>query len=267
MRTFIINLARRPDRKQYIHDQLVNTALHYEYIDAVDAQSPDFDALRRDNQLTAQGPWGTMSHGTLACTLSHFKVLQRIAEGEDRFAAVLEDDVAISPSFAEFVKDEDWIPEHAQIVRLEHWNDPKQVIVMDRDALTVGRFALKRLRSRTAGSAGYIISRQFANHVLRHKHWFTMPIDHVLFNIGQSKLTRDACVYQLLPSVVIQDARWGTNISAAPPAKSVFNQLRRGGYEIASAARPLLRVLRQQASISKTYFDPEFNSRDSGPTP
>jgi glycosyl transferase family 25 len=55
----------------------------------------------------------------IGCFLSHRRCLERIATGEDEFAVIFEDDVRLSQGAARLLSTSDWIPDDADIVKIE----------------------------------------------------------------------------------------------------------------------------------------------------
>src|ERR1700679_2754930 len=99
MRTFLVNLKRRPDRLAAEAAHLHPHRIAFERFDAVDAKTVDPAVL--DGPFAQSGPLGTLSPGDKACTYSHIHIWRMIADGADDYAVVLEDDIALSDSAPE----------------------------------------------------------------------------------------------------------------------------------------------------------------------
>ena len=238
-----------------MQEQLDRLGVAFDWVEAVDAKEGDFAARLSEAGLSRNGPWGPMSHPTLACTLSHIKALRVVASGSSPFGLILEDDAKLSTQFARFSSADDWVPVGADVVRLEHWDDPKQIIALDKARHSIGHIDLQRLRSRTAGCAGYVVSRSFAQHLLARPEQINMPIDHVLFNFGASQLARSCVTYQMIPSVVVQDPAWGSDLAASLGSKQKLLQIKRGLYELRQGLSALIRVGLGSAEMRKNRFD------------
>ena len=255
LKTFVINLRRRPDRRAYMQGQLDRLGVTFEWLEAIDAKRVDFEARLSEAKIVRDGPWGEMSNATLACTLSHMEALRLIANGDSRYGLILEDDAKLSSEIVRFAGGDDWVPVGADVVRLEYWNDHKQIIAFDKTRYPVGRFDLQRLRSRTAGCAGYVVSREFAQYLVDHPQVFTMPIDHVLFNFGASQLARRRVIFQLIPSVVVQDPIWESDLASSLGPKRKWVKVRRGFYELWQGLRAFARVGLGLSEMKKNRFD------------
>src|SRR5579862_530913 len=81
MRTFLVNLERRPDRLAAMKAQLDRLGIPFERFNAVDARTADPAALRAP--FAESGPLGTLSPGDMGCTMSHIHIWRMIADGPD----------------------------------------------------------------------------------------------------------------------------------------------------------------------------------------
>lgn len=101
MKIYIINLKRRPDRRESILSQFEKLGItNFEFVDAVDGQlvNPDVEANRKLMDRFAC----KMSNNEIACAMSHRLVYQKMIESGER-GIVLEDDAIIDDSFADII--------------------------------------------------------------------------------------------------------------------------------------------------------------------
>src|SRR5436853_557536 len=119
MKAYVINLDRSADRLAHMHDALGAIGLAFERIPAADGATLGADLVEdfRRNRIVAK-PDGWLP-GEVGCFLSHLDAWQRIAAGEDSWAAVFEDDIHLSPDLRPLLDSPDWIPPDADIVRVE----------------------------------------------------------------------------------------------------------------------------------------------------
>ena len=112
MKTYVINLRRDVERRRLCEQRLAAAPmLDVEFIEAVDGRAIS-EAERReafDYERFARRKRCTPTPGEAGCALSHHKVWQRIADGDDDVALVLEDDVVITGDFGKYV---DWAATH-----------------------------------------------------------------------------------------------------------------------------------------------------------
>jgi len=99
-----INLARRPDRKKNIEDQLkqIDYKGPVERIDAIDAMYLDIPNL--SNKLVTRkginsalnknnGLYTFLTKGSIGCALSHRVAWEKVIKGNDEYVLILEDDI------------------------------------------------------------------------------------------------------------------------------------------------------------------------------
>ena len=199
MRIFLINLARRPDRLAAMNGAASRLGLSLARIEARDAKTPG----SLDEYFEASGPLGEIPSGDKACLLSHRAAWQEFLAGGDSHAAVLEDDVILSPAAARFLKEASWIPPDVELVKLEHYGPPGQAVLLSDFRELGGGFSLARMHSRHTGAAAYILSRRLAQLLLAEPR-FNLPVDHLLFNPNNSRAFARLKPFQLLPAVARQ---------------------------------------------------------------
>jgi glycosyl transferase family 25 len=205
MRTFLINLARRPDRLAAMTAAAEALGLALSRLEALDAQAA---AGSLPDLFDDRGPLGEIPRGDKACFLSHRAAWQAFLAGSEPYAAVLEDDVILTPSAGRFLKDARWIPPGLDVVKLEHYGPAGQSVLLS-DFRDVGplsektQFRIARMHSRHTGAAAYILSRRAAEILLAESR-FNLPVDHLLFNPNNSPLFARLAPWQLLPAVARQ---------------------------------------------------------------
>ena len=200
MRTYLINLARRPDRLAAMTRQAGGFDL--ERVEAVDARTTEPGAL--DRWFVPGGPLGEIPKGDKACLLSHRLAWQRFQATPDGHAVFLEDDVRLSPGAPALLADDSWIPADAAVVKLEHYGPQGQRVLLRGLRPVQSGFQLGRMLSRHTGAAAYILSRAAAEVLLRETR-FDLPVDHLLFNPNNSKLFARLAPWQLVPAIARQE--------------------------------------------------------------
>jgi glycosyl transferase, family 25 len=253
MQAFLINLAQDRERLTHMTAQLEQHDIAFERIEAVDgtAMSEAAFAAFANARTGKQTPW---SRGQAGCFLSHVLAWQRIAEGTDAYAVVMEDDIHFSADAGSILARSDWIPADAGIVRLEV--SLNAVLLARRAAGTILDRSVHRLRSTAWSTGGYVISRQTAKWLLalgpeRHR-----AADAFLFSRELSPTARELNIYQMSPAIVIQDClrqhermnfASHTSMSNAPLPGSTFSPWR---------LLNLRRVLRALAGYRRLSYQP-----------
>lgn len=105
----VINLARSDDRRAMIGAKLDALGVPYSFFQAIDAQALSDEEIARlcPTRAGLHRRW-PLSRGEVACAASHRAVLQKIVDGGDDFACVLEDDAVPAGNFREFL-DSVWL--------------------------------------------------------------------------------------------------------------------------------------------------------------
>lgn len=199
MQCHVINLAGRPERLAHMRAVLGGIGIAFQRFDAID--------IPRSRQHPAFGlippmrirPW---SPGELACLLSHYEVWKLIAAGEERYAAVFEDDLHVDPRLARLIKDRSALPPDADLVKLETVSLPVWLARRELPGPADTRFAA--IRSLHYGCGAYIVSRDTAALLVRSIGAFDLPPDDVMWGIDHP-LCRKLRRYQVLPALVAQD--------------------------------------------------------------
>ena len=198
MKLYVINLDRSPDRLDRLEKIFGNLNLGFTRVAAIDGLHLDekFIADVRRHQLWPD----PLTRGEIACFLSHRAVLEKVAAGDDDFAAIFEDDVILSGDAGDFLNNDHWIPAGADIVKIEtHY---KKVWLGKSQTLKQG-YQIAPLKSRHIMAAGYIVSRQAATRLCTMMGKITFPFDHFLFN-PKCHVFEQFEMWQLDPAIVRQ---------------------------------------------------------------
>jgi len=249
MRTYLINLARRPDRLAAMERQASQLGLALDRVDAVDARITEPGTI--EGWFAAGGPLGEVPQGDKACLLSHRQAWERFLATSDSHAAFLEDDVRLSPDARVMLAGDGWVPADVAVVKLEHYGPAGQRVLL-RDLRGLGDdFQLGRMLSRHTGAAAYILSRRAAELLLQEKR-FDLPVDHLLFNPNNSKLFSRLSPWQLVPAIArqqdfvgsksdIETTRVGLRALSLTYAR---RELVRFGYDLKLLPRQVVALLR-----------------------
>ena len=249
MRTYLINLARRPDRLAAMIRQSVPLGLSLERVEAVDARNEEPAVVNR--WFTESGPLGEIPQGDKACLLSHRQAWEMFVAGGESHAVFLEDDVRLSASAAALLTSNGWVPSDVAVVKLEHYGPAGQRVLLDKIRAVGEDFQLGRMLSRHTGAAAYILSRRAAELLLRQTR-FKLPVDHLLFNPNNSKLFAQLLPWQLVPAIARQEEFVGekSDIEGTRLGLRTFGwtyvqrELVRFGYDLSLAPSQIAALLR-----------------------
>ena len=93
---FVINLDRRPDRLEFVTDQLDRIGMKAQRIAGVDAQTVKMEGVTRVD-LEGQSMRGRrLDRGAAACILSHFTAMQAVVNSGAEAGLILEDDAVLA---------------------------------------------------------------------------------------------------------------------------------------------------------------------------
>ncbi|MCV0352546.1 MAG: glycosyltransferase family 25 protein [Nitratireductor sp.] len=189
MKIYVINLDRAHERMEQMRSQLDDLGLPFQRISAVDGSTID----------RAHFPLSQRLDGEIGCSLSHCAAWQELLNSSDQYALVLEDDAVVSPDMALLLDDPGLLPEDADLLKLETTMVPTGV--SKKSHATVSGRHVRQLMAHHTGTAGYIVSRDFARKNIDRVSKAEFPVDIALFD--DSAVNR-ATVYQLVPAPVIQ---------------------------------------------------------------
>ncbi len=254
MELYFINLSRRGDRRAAMETQARRLGLALTRLNAMDAREAGPKEL--DRWFEKNGPLGVIPKGDQCCFLSHRLAWTRLVESGDAYAAVLEDDVDLSPRAPLVLQNGDWIPPGTDLIKLEHYGPASQSVLLS-DFRDVGHgFRLGRMRSRHTGAAAYILSRRAAELLLATPR-FDLPVDHLLFNPNNSKLFARLRPWQLLPTVARQQQEAQSDIEGTRVGLRKFDltyvkrELIRFGYDLKLLPQQVMLLASGRAKLTR----------------
>jgi glycosyl transferase family 25 len=102
MKIFVISLLRSAERRASVTRQFEAAGLAFEFIDGVDGQALTPAYIEHNVNQERYQYWHELRHpGAIGCALSHRTAYLRMVAENIPVAAVLEDDIVLSPHFAE----------------------------------------------------------------------------------------------------------------------------------------------------------------------
>ncbi|MDR3525886.1 MAG: glycosyltransferase family 25 protein [Rhizomicrobium sp.] len=252
MKIFVINLARRRDRRAAMTAQMLRLKMAFEIVTALDATLVSEGWIAR--HFTATGPLGRLSKGDQCCSLSHRKAWFTFLAHGAPYAAFLEDDVLLDPAAPRLLDDFGWLPPGTDVLKLEHFGPQSQrVLVGERSEIGRGR-SIAPILSRHTGAAAYVLSRRAAIELLAAERW-DVPVDHLLFNPNVSALASKLKPYQLLPAIARQASGGASDIKPWRLAGNSFGpalikrEIIRAYYELRLLPQQIAQVLSGHAQL------------------
>lgn len=257
-KVYFLNLRRHPKRLANMINQLRNLELEAERVEAIDALKADEAELYK--YVDVVGPIPRMGPGARACTAGHFKIWEKFLDTGAPVAFILEDDIIISRHFPAFIDEASKLADDVDILNFNRQNSKKELkkLVVSKIGTIQGTsFSAMRLLGPHYGTAGYMITRATAEHLVNNIKRTNIPIDHLLFNPNVSSFNRFFRIYQAFPAVTKPDkVQFQTSIQrqVVHGSSKWRNKLTRGYYEINRMPAIVLQVLLNRAEIKVLSF-------------
>ena len=213
MHAYVINLARSLDRRAHITAELKKTGLDYDIMTAVDGRDLDLsDAAVVDPALVARLQ-PTLIAGTVGAALSHLDVYRQIvADGLD-MALVLEDDVTLPAGLGSLADAVAGQLDGAEVALLSY--DSHETCTMSREGsvhLPGSRWlALPIDVGQPMGGAGYVITREACERMIKCVMPVRTPADNWRFFYREGTLDRVRCV---TPMAVLKNPKFTSTIGS-----------------------------------------------------
>jgi glycosyl transferase, family 25 len=219
--TFIINLERDAERRDYMRKQLENLGMQAEFVPAVDgrALSP-FDRTAYDPAKALRVYGVEMMDSEIGCYLSHYRLYERIVQENINAALILEDDCEISPELPQIVRElvADPVPEWL-VVRFdtlrEKVREPKCRKFMGQRVKTLQHGNLHRLDTHVLGFGAYLIRKDGAVRMLDYGRRIFMPIDQTMDRYWENGIAP----YIVRPIPARQNQGYESRIGARPAGR------------------------------------------------
>lgn len=211
IKSYVINLDRDENRLQFFTNNFKRLGLEFERISAVDGrQAPeqefqDFMQLRPRNNKT----W---MRGQMGCFLSHFKAWELIANGNEEFCAIFEDDVHISDDLKFILQEKSWIPADSDIIRLE--TSTNRVRLSKSPVMEYRNRPIYKVMSTSWNAGGYILNRNTARKLIGLPFTDHQPSDVLLFHYIESSVASKLQILQFNPALCAQDKYHSSDINS-----------------------------------------------------
>lgn len=240
MLALVINLDDQPTRLAHFQGQIANLGggIEARRVPGVNghALSPEeLEAFRR----ASPRPTGWLP-GQIGCLLSHREAWRAIANSGNSHGVVFEDDVHLAIAAGPFLRDHDWVPEQADVVRLEASGRAQK---LGGPALSAHGRTLRPVLSEAWNGTAYVIRADVATMLLSAPRRWWRPLDFMLYDRRTSPLARALAVYQLDPAICEQDKFRSTGAEGFESSIEVNRAITREG-RLRALIRPLARRLR-----------------------
>jgi glycosyl transferase family 25 len=202
VKAYLINLDRAEDRLSAMSKAFAAAGVEFTRVPAIDGKQLSDEEMSR--VVAGEGRWGWLTPTEIGCFLSHRLCWQAIADGADPYGAVFEDDMLFGEQAGEVLSAISWIPDDADIIKLE--TAGSRIYVDKTNRATVGGRSIQRLRWAHYCAGGYILSRNAARCLLQENISFKESVDDVLFSL-ETIAAGNSKICQLVPAACIQRSR------------------------------------------------------------
>ena len=254
IKCFVINLDHRKDRLKRIRDHLNSNGLYFTRFQAVNALETNSKTLTKN--IAKYGPLGKISIGDIACFQSHLMLWKKIYKTEKKPVLVLEDDACISKTGFELLKNTNWIPENAKIIKCERFGNKRHRVLLSPKLKSIDEFHLHYLMSKHSGTGGYIVTPNGAKYLVEKSINVDVPVDHFLFNPNNSKIFKSLMPLQLCPAICEQvdnssDIHIHRENFSYLSLTNILREFKRGYYEIKLLPKQLFQLLFMKYRLRK----------------
>jgi glycosyl transferase, family 25 len=226
--THVISLESSRERRTAIRDRFAAVGIPFRFFDAVDGRKMTGDALMKVAPKGGVDYCGMLTPPEIGCALSHLLVIREIAEGQDEYAAVLEDDVLVSPEVRKFFDREflDSLPGF-DILQLMGF-DTKRKARLTLNVGNVDGYKICAVPRCHYSMPGLIYTREAARLIDTNITEITAPIDNMIFFDFRIMGLR---ILEVRPTIIRQDTDLSSTIGSRrgpdSPVRKVSREFRR----------------------------------------
>lgn len=204
---YLINMDKDVERLVHMNGQLHAHCLKAVRIPAVNGRDIPQDEFQSYGKNVRGNVWST---GALGCLLSHREAWKRLVLSGKKYALILEDDVYLSADISKIIQDLSWIPEDADIVRLETSTNRVKLKPIGE---TNGR-QICMVHSTCWCCGAYILNKDTADRLLNMPREKWDSVDYFLLSRETSEVARILKVYQVTPALAVQAKFNSDNVEA-----------------------------------------------------
>ena len=207
MLRFVINLNRSKNRWENIQQQFKKLDLDIQRIEAIDAK----EGILPQDKVAPLGHIEKyffpreLSTTEIACHLSHRKCWETLLKSDENWAAIMEDDILLSPRTKTLLGSEEWIPSDIHILQLNTYEKRWQCRTIKKSIPLADGSALYNVITHSYGACCYLIDRQAAEKALVLSSLLTAPVDEFLFNF-KSPFTQQFPAMRINPCCALHNS-------------------------------------------------------------
>ena len=192
---WVANLDRAEKRRRFIQKQLEAFGVAYQIIRAVDGKNLTQSDLQKYSPVRAlQAKGREMSAGEIGCALTHANMYHQMINHEIEEVLILEDDVFVTNSLLEVIRQRSKFPTDWEIVNFA--NTYAKPIPIGEPLIDKHRMCkFKGIANRTSA---YLISLEGAKKLIAHLYPIRLPADDIIGRTHIAALN----LYGIAPPVI-----------------------------------------------------------------
>jgi glycosyl transferase family 25 len=170
MKIFVISLLRSIERRANVTKQLQEAGLAFEFIDGVDGQALSAEFIRDNVNQERYNFWHELRHpGAIGCALSHRAAYQRMVTDNIPAAVILEDDIVLSPYFAQVLPQLETQLRQEEIILLFFQSSQEIGLSLSQKAELLAKYKLYEIKEFTyfGAAVGYVLSLSTAKGLMQ----------------------------------------------------------------------------------------------------
>lgn len=210
-KVFLINLAKSTERLKKSSARLAAQNIQFERIPAIDGTKLTNAEIQAhySSQLNSKQYYRNLGYGEIGCFLSHRLAWQKIVEQKLPYAIVLEDDFQLVGDLSAVFSTIDSLKCDWQLLKLAAYQNRTRPIKVTKQVNE--QFDLVLHKKPLTGCCAQAITYETAKRLLRVTEQFGCPVDTQIQRTWQTGVS----VYSLMPFVIEQDGKVGSEITAA----------------------------------------------------
>ena len=241
---YLINLKKSPERLAKSKKRLEEQNIGFTRVEGVLGQDLSEDEIKQHYcpALNAKKYHTALTKGQIGCYLSHRKVWQLIAEGDDDFGIIMEDDFVLPgnlPKAIDCIKNIDF---SWDLIKLAAYQSRERKVAFEQ-ALN-DDFNIIVHAKPMSGGAATALTKVAARKLLAGTNKFGRPCDTDIQNFWETNVN----VLSLMPYPVSQDMEFESTISAKKESRKK-HFWRRKMQQVNSSIRNATEVKKQIANL------------------
>ncbi|MFH6954753.1 glycosyltransferase family 25 protein [Pseudoalteromonas sp. XMcav1-K] len=226
-KVFLINLDKSTERLKKSSGRLAAQNIQFERIPAIDGTKLTNAEIQAhySSQLNSKQYYRNLGYGEIGCFLSHRLAWQKIIEQKLPYAIVLEDDFQLAGDLSAVFSTIESLTFEWQLLKLAAYQNRTRPIKATKQVNE--KFDLVLHKKPLTGCCAQAITYHAAKQLLAISEQFGCPVDTQIQRTWQTGVS----VYSLMPFMIEQDGKVGSEITAACQKQVIKKHFFRRKYQ------------------------------------